>query len=133
MFNFNYKDTRIASTRRSNDVVLVSLLLTLNRFHKLLECFHCWLWIGKCRIYYMLVKCYHFVINHYILRYKVLLASVTNIEVTVISVPELFNFEAIKWDSYWRGALKRWRSLFQIMKNYLHEILNLCNFLFQNK
>ena len=27
------------------DVVLVSLWLTLNRFHTLFRCFHCWLWI----------------------------------------------------------------------------------------
>ena len=27
-----------------SDVVLVSLLLTLNRFRILFQCFHCWLW-----------------------------------------------------------------------------------------
>ena len=27
---------------------LVSLLLTLNRFHTLFWCFHCWLWASKC-------------------------------------------------------------------------------------
>ena len=30
------------------DVVLVSLLLTLNRFHTLYLCFHCWPWTRKC-------------------------------------------------------------------------------------
>ena len=33
-----------------NDVVLVLLLLTLNRFHTLFWCFHCWLWTNKCRL-----------------------------------------------------------------------------------
>ena len=36
-----------------NDVVLVSLLLTLNRllhFTPLFWCFHCWLWRSKCRL-----------------------------------------------------------------------------------
>ena len=28
-------------------IVLVSLLLTLNRFHTLFWCFHCWLWACK--------------------------------------------------------------------------------------
>ena len=31
-----------------NYVFLVSLLLTMNRFHTLLWCFHCWLWTNKC-------------------------------------------------------------------------------------
>ena len=31
-----------------NDVVLVYLLLTLNKFHTLFWCFHCWLWTSKC-------------------------------------------------------------------------------------
>ena len=28
--------------------VLMSLLVTLNRFHRLFWLFHCWLWKGKC-------------------------------------------------------------------------------------
>ena len=36
------------------DVVLLSLLLTLNRFDTLLWCLHCWLWISK----YWLGCCY---------------------------------------------------------------------------
>ena len=32
------------------DVILMSLLLTLNRFHTLLCCFYCWLWTSKCRL-----------------------------------------------------------------------------------
>ena len=31
-------------------VVLVSLLLTLNRFHVLFLCFHFWFWANKCRL-----------------------------------------------------------------------------------
>ena len=33
--------------KRDPDVVLMSILLTLNRFHTLFWCFHCWLWISK--------------------------------------------------------------------------------------
>ena len=33
-----------------NDVVLVSLLLTFNRFHKSFWCFYRWLWASKCRL-----------------------------------------------------------------------------------
>ena len=37
--------------RHQNDVVvLVSLLLTLNRFRILFWCFHCWHWTSKCRL-----------------------------------------------------------------------------------
>ena len=32
------------------DVVLVYLLLTSNRFHRLFWCFYCWLWTRKCRL-----------------------------------------------------------------------------------
>ena len=32
------------------DPVLASLLLTLNRFHTLLWCFHHWLWTSNCRL-----------------------------------------------------------------------------------
>ena len=28
----------------------VSFMLTLNRFHTLFWCFHCWLWTNKCRL-----------------------------------------------------------------------------------
>ena len=31
-------------------VILVCALLTLNRFHILFWCFHCWLWRNKCRL-----------------------------------------------------------------------------------
>ena len=33
-----------------SDIVLVSLLLTLNRFHALFWCFYCWLWTSKFRL-----------------------------------------------------------------------------------
>ena len=33
-----------------NNVILMSLLLTLNKFHKLFWCFHCWLWSSKCQL-----------------------------------------------------------------------------------
>ena len=33
-----------------NDVIMVSLSLTLNRFHILLWSFCCWLWPSKCRL-----------------------------------------------------------------------------------
>ena len=33
-----------------NDVVLVSLLSALSRFHTLFWCFHCWLWTSKYRL-----------------------------------------------------------------------------------
>ena len=32
------------------NVVLVSLLLTLNIFHSLFRCFYCWFWTSKCRL-----------------------------------------------------------------------------------
>ena len=32
------------------DVVLLSLLLTLNRLHTLFWCFHCWVWTSKCQL-----------------------------------------------------------------------------------
>ena len=31
-------------------IILVSLLLTLSRFHTLFWCFHCWLWTNKCQL-----------------------------------------------------------------------------------
>ena len=33
-----------------NDVVLLFLLLTLNRYHTLLWCLHCWLWTNKSQL-----------------------------------------------------------------------------------
>ena len=33
-----------------NDVFLVPLLLTLNIFHTLFQCFHCWVLTSKCRL-----------------------------------------------------------------------------------
>ena len=54
-FKFNKKDTRIASTERSVDVVLMLLLLTLNIYYKLLGFFDCWLWVS--------IICYHFVVS----------------------------------------------------------------------
>ena len=32
------------------EVLLVSLLLTLNKFHTLFWCFLCWLWTSNCRL-----------------------------------------------------------------------------------
>ena len=48
----NKRNTKAKCERCSNltDVVLMSLLLTLSRFHKLLSCFYCWLWTNKCRL-----------------------------------------------------------------------------------
>ena len=37
------------------DVVLVSLLLKLNTFHFLLQCFYYWLWLVNCRLGLLLV------------------------------------------------------------------------------
>ena len=50
MFKANNKDTRIRKVndkikrKDTVDVVLASLLLTLNTFHFLLQSFNCWLW-----------------------------------------------------------------------------------------
>ena len=33
-----------------SNVVVMSLLLTLNRFHTLCWCFHSWLWTSKCQL-----------------------------------------------------------------------------------
>ena len=33
-----------------NDIVIVSLFLTLNKFHTLFWCFYCWICISKCRL-----------------------------------------------------------------------------------
>ena len=42
------------NNKNVNDVELVSLLLTLSRFHILLWCFHCWFWTGKYRLVMLL-------------------------------------------------------------------------------
>ena len=54
MFKFNNKNTK---TKCEIYVVLVSLLLTLNIFHTLFQCFYCYLWAGKCRLGKPLVYC----------------------------------------------------------------------------
>ena len=46
MFQFNNKHT----TNDANYVVLMSLLLTLNKFHTLFCCFHCWIWTSTCQL-----------------------------------------------------------------------------------
>ena len=52
----NNKDTRIGKVndkiwnKDTVDVVLTSLLLTLNTFHFLLQCLYCWLWSVNCRL-----------------------------------------------------------------------------------
>ena len=43
-------DLTIKTPKRRHDVVLVSLLLTLNKFHTLLWCSYCWLWANKCQL-----------------------------------------------------------------------------------
>ena len=56
MFKVNNKDTRIrkvgdnVKNKNTIDVVLASLLLTLDKFHFLLQCFYCWLWSVNCRL-----------------------------------------------------------------------------------
>ena len=37
------------------DLILVSLLLTCNRFYTLFCCFHCWLWTSKCQLGCMVI------------------------------------------------------------------------------
>ena len=46
LFKINKKGTR----SNTIEVVQVSLLLTLNRYHKLFWCFHCWCWTSKRRM-----------------------------------------------------------------------------------
>ena len=55
MLQFNKKGTKIASIERSIYVVLISLLLTLNRYYKLLGFFDCWVCVS--------IICYHFVVS----------------------------------------------------------------------
>ena len=57
MFKVNNKDTRICKVddkvkknKDTVDVVLASLLLILNTFHFLIQCFYCWLWSVNCRL-----------------------------------------------------------------------------------
>ena len=61
MFKVNNKDTRIrkvnnkVKNKDTVDIVLASLLLTLNTFHFLFHCFYCWLWSVNCRLWLLLV------------------------------------------------------------------------------
>ena len=48
----------IKTTNNVNDVVLVSLLLTLNIFQTFFYCCYCWLWTGKCLLGYFKVYFY---------------------------------------------------------------------------
>ena len=48
LLKINHRNTRASCEICSKLVVLMSLLLTLNRFHTLTKCFYYWLWIGKC-------------------------------------------------------------------------------------
>ena len=41
-----------AKYAQSYNVVLVFLLLNLNRFQTLFQCFYCWLWTSKCQLGY---------------------------------------------------------------------------------
>ena len=41
----------------------------------------------------------------------------------------LFNFESLRWGTYWEAALNRKRCLFQSKRNYSLEMSNLLNFL----
>ena len=45
-----FMETRAMCVSDVNDFILVSLLLTLNRFHTLPLCFHSWLGASKCRL-----------------------------------------------------------------------------------
>ena len=60
-FKLNNRNTRTMpkicsklAINRRQCIVLVSLLLTLNRFHVLFWYFHCWLWTSKCRLGYII-------------------------------------------------------------------------------
>ena len=60
-FKVKNKGTRISkvndkvNSKDTVDVVLVSLLLKLNAFHFLLQCFYYWLWLVNCRLGLLLV------------------------------------------------------------------------------
>ena len=43
-----YLKLTIKTKNDINDVVVVFLLLTLNKFRTFLWCFHCWVWTSKC-------------------------------------------------------------------------------------
>ena len=43
-----FKANKEGIRTKYSDVALVSLLLTFNRFHTLVCCFHLWLWASKC-------------------------------------------------------------------------------------
>ena len=47
--------------RKRPDVVLVSLLLTVNRFHTVLWCFYCWHWTSKRRLEKVYFKCLDYI------------------------------------------------------------------------
>ena len=49
LLRVNNKDTRKTSVTLLL-LLSMSLLLTLNIFHILFWCFHCWLWTSKCRL-----------------------------------------------------------------------------------
>ena len=71
MFNVNNKDTVLvigdfeeANAGRDiaywfSEVVLVSFIVTLNRFHTFFFCLHCWLWTSKCRLGCVFWKSWH--------------------------------------------------------------------------
>ena len=50
MHGIRSKLIKTAEWKDAIDVVSVSFLLTLNRFHTLFQCFHCWIWTSKCRL-----------------------------------------------------------------------------------
>ena len=56
MFKVNNKDTGTCKVndkvknKDTVDVFLASLVLKLNTFHLLLQCFYCWLWSVNCRL-----------------------------------------------------------------------------------
>ena len=63
MFKVNNKDTRIrkvndkVKNKDIVDVALASLLLNLNTFHLLLNCFFCWLWSWMGLLFVFLTLC----------------------------------------------------------------------------
>ena len=70
MFKVNNKDTKIrkvnnkVKNKDTIDIILPSLLLTLNIFHFLLQCFYCWLssvncWLGLLFVIQMFCACWN--------------------------------------------------------------------------
>ena len=49
MHGIRSKLIKTAEWKDAINVVSVSFLLTLNRFHTLFQCFHCWIWNAGCR------------------------------------------------------------------------------------